>query len=267
MCFTIQARLTRRTVSFSIGDRLAPRTEFGPSFFDFLLFVLSFFLFVSYQSFFSCLHDCTPSQRECFAAVRYPRFSCWVGIFWKLQRPSFPCSIVHPLQQTSRAGFDGSSSITYTLLIMKVRTHETPIRPSSEPRRSFRDHFRQSRCSSQVLRKFSRDVLRKSETEVCEEAHKRAKRFSAIPFPSLYDVVNFANSVYGQAAVTHRFPSDHRSQAPSSGVTCSTWMGDHPGTPVLVGNTWCTTCRHMAKPRPQVGRVCLSSGCNSPRNS
>ena len=59
-------------------------------------------------------------------------------------------------------------------------------------------------------------------------------------------------SVYGQAAVTYRFPSDHRSQAPSSGV--STGMGDHPGTPRAVGNTWCT--RHMAKPRPQVGRVC-----------
>ena len=58
--------------------------------------------------------------------------------------------------------------------------------------------------------------------------------------------------VYGQAAVTYRFPSDHRSQAPSSGV--STWMGDHPGTPRAVGNTWCTG--HMAKPRPQVGRVC-----------
>ena len=58
--------------------------------------------------------------------------------------------------------------------------------------------------------------------------------------------------IYGQAAVTYRFPSDHRSQAPSSGV--STWMGDHPGTPRAVGNTWCT--RHMAKPRPQVGRVC-----------
>ena len=29
---------------------------------------------------------------------------------------------------------------------------------------------------------------------------------------------------------------------------------DHPGTPRAVGNTWCT--RHMAKPRPQVGRVC-----------
>ena len=58
--------------------------------------------------------------------------------------------------------------------------------------------------------------------------------------------------VYGQAAVTYRFPSDHRSQAPSSGV--STWMGDHPGTPRAVGNSWCT--RHMAKPRPQVGRVC-----------
>ena len=56
----------------------------------------------------------------------------------------------------------------------------------------------------------------------------------------------------GQAAVTYRFPSDHRSQAPSSGV--STWMGDHPGTPRAVGNTWCTG--HMAKPRPQVGRVC-----------
>ena len=27
-----------------------------------------------------------------------------------------------------------------------------------------------------------------------------------------------------------------------------------PGTPRAVGNTWCT--RHMAKPRPQVGRVC-----------
>ena len=55
-----------------------------------------------------------------------------------------------------------------------------------------------------------------------------------------------------QAAVTYRFPSDHRGQAPSSGV--STWMGDHPGTPRAVGNIWCT--RHMAKPRPQVGRVC-----------
>ena len=59
-------------------------------------------------------------------------------------------------------------------------------------------------------------------------------------------------TIYGQAAVTYRFPSDHRSQAPSSGV--STWMGDHPGTPRAVGNTWCT--RHLAKPRPQVGRVC-----------
>ena len=62
----------------------------------------------------------------------------------------------------------------------------------------------------------------------------------------------FCKCLYGQAAVTYRFPSDHRSQAPSSGV--STWMGDHPGTPRAVGNTWCT--RHMAKPRPQVGRVC-----------
>ena len=59
-------------------------------------------------------------------------------------------------------------------------------------------------------------------------------------------------AMYGQAAVTYRFPSDYRSQAPSSGV--STWMGDHPGTPRAVGNTWCTW--HMAKPRPQVGRVC-----------
>ena len=60
------------------------------------------------------------------------------------------------------------------------------------------------------------------------------------------------HKVYGQATVTYRFPSNHRSQAPSSGV--STWMGDHPRTPRAVGNTWCT--RHMAKPRPQVGRVC-----------
>ena len=30
----------------------------------------------------------------------------------------------------------------------------------------------------------------------------------------------------------------------------------HPGTPRAVGNTWCT--RHMAKQRPQVGRVCYS---------
>ena len=37
--------------------------------------------------------------------------------------------------------------------------------------------------------------------------------------------------VYGQAAVTYRFPSDHRSQASSSGV--STWMGDHWEHPVL----------------------------------
>ena len=34
--------------------------------------------------------------------------------------------------------------------------------------------------------------------------------------------------------VTYRFPSDHRSQAPSSGV--STWMGDQPGTPRAVCN-------------------------------
>ena len=66
---------------------------------------------------------------------------------------------------------------------------------------------------------------------------------------------------YGQAAVTYRIPSDHRSQAPSSGA--STWMGDHKGTPRAVGNTWCT--RHMAKPRPQVGRVCLSHHQNTPQ--
>ena len=70
------------------------------------------------------------------------------------------------------------------------------------------------------------------------------------PTPRLF-CIRFA-LLYGQAAVTYRFPSDHRSQAPSSGV--STWMGDHPGTPRAVGNTWCTI--HMAKPRPQVGRVC-----------
>ena len=40
--------------------------------------------------------------------------------------------------------------------------------------------------------------------------------------------------LYGQAAVTYRFPLDHRKQAPSSGA--STWMGDHPGTPRAVGN-------------------------------
>ena len=70
-----------------------------------------------------------------------------------------------------------------------------------------------------------------------------------------------SSQFYGQAAVTYRFPSDHRSQAPSSGV--STWMGDHPGTPRAVGNTWCT--RHMAKPRPQVGRVCWSHHKNTPQ--
>ena len=81
----------------------------------------------------------------------------------------------------------------------------------------------------------------------------------------------YPKKVYGQVAVTYRFPSYHRSQAPSSGV--STWMGDHPGTPRAGGNTWCTRLggsgqrkkvffvhypltRHMAKPRPQVGRVC-----------
>ena len=57
-----------------------------------------------------------------------------------------------------------------------------------------------------------------------------------------------------------RFPSDHRSQALSSGV--STWMGDHPGPSLAVGNTWCS--RHMAKPRPQVGRVCWSHHQNTP---
>ena len=62
-------------------------------------------------------------------------------------------------------------------------------------------------------------------------------------------------------AVTYRFPSDHRSQAPSSGV--STWMGDQPGTPRAAGNIWCT--RHMAKPKPQVGRVCLSHHENTPQ--
>ena len=41
--------------------------------------------------------------------------------------------------------------------------------------------------------------------------------------------------VYNQVAVTYRFPSDHRSQAPSSGV--STWMGDQPGTP-CAADTW-----------------------------
>ena len=66
---------------------------------------------------------------------------------------------------------------------------------------------------------------------------------------------------FGQAVVTYRFPSDHRSQAPSSGV--STWMGDHPGTPRAVGNTWCT--RHVAKQRPQVGRVCWSHHQNTPQ--
>ena len=34
-------------------------------------------------------------------------------------------------------------------------------------------------------------------------------------------------------------------------------MGGHPGTPRAIGNTWCT--RQMAKPRPQVGRVCYSA--------
>ena len=67
--------------------------------------------------------------------------------------------------------------------------------------------------------------------------------------------------LYGQAAVTYRFPLDHRSQAPSSGA--STWMGDHPGTPRAVGNTWCT--RHMTKPRPQVGRVCQFHHQNTPQ--
>ena len=71
----------------------------------------------------------------------------------------------------------------------------------------------------------------------------------------------FFAPTYGQAGVTYRFPSDHRSQAPSNGV--STWMGDHPGTPRAVGNTWCT--RHMAKPRPQVGRVCWSHIQNTPQ--
>ena len=66
---------------------------------------------------------------------------------------------------------------------------------------------------------------------------------------------------HNQVAVTYRFPSDHRSQAPSSGV--STWMGDQPGTPRAAGNIWCT--RHMAKPRPQVGRVCQSHHQNTPQ--
>ena len=44
-----------------------------------------------------------------------------------------------------------------------------------------------------------------------------------------YKKYNTFQAVYGQAAVTYRFPLDHRSQAPSSGV--STWMGDHPDTP------------------------------------
>ena len=38
---------------------------------------------------------------------------------------------------------------------------------------------------------------------------------------------------------------------------------NHPGTPRAIGNTWCT--RHMAKPRPQVGRVCLSHHQNTPQ--
>ena len=77
-------------------------------------------------------------------------------------------------------------------------------------------------------------------------------RTSTLGEPAAYNGSSAWFAVYGQAAATYRFPSDHRSQAPSSGV--STWMGDHPGTPRAVGNTWCT--RHMAKPRPQVGRVC-----------
>ena len=40
-------------------------------------------------------------------------------------------------------------------------------------------------------------------------------------------------------------------------------MGDHPGTPRAVGNTWCTG--HMAKPRPQVGRMCWSHHQNTPQ--
>ena len=60
-------------------------------------------------------------------------------------------------------------------------------------------------------------------------------------------------NVYGQVAVIYWFPSDHWSQALSSGV--STWMVDHPGTPRAVGNTWCTG-HTVAKPGPQFGRVC-----------
>ena len=95
--------------------------------------------------------------------------------------------------------------------------------------------------------------------------------FRFAPFASLNDLksnklVTMATrmvsfDVYGQAAVKYRFPSDHRSQGPPSGV--STWMSDHPGTPRAVGKTRCT--RQLATPRPQVGSVRQSHSQNTPQ--
>ena len=50
------------------------------------------------------------------------------------------------------------------------------------------------------------------------------------------DRIYRTKQVFIWAVVTHRFPSDHWCQAPSSGV--STRMGDHAGTPRVVA--WCT---------------------------
>ena len=80
---------------------------------------------------------------------------------------------------------------------------------------------------------------------------------------SLLSPTSCGAGVYGQEAVTFRFLSDHRSHKLSSGFI--TWMGDHLETPRALGNTWCT--RHMAKPRPQVGRVCQSHHQNTPQSN
>ena len=72
-------------------------------------------------------------------------------------------------------------------------------------------------CGCTVLSRCNISVLQKPQDRFCGE--------NQVKLPTIQARLN----VYGQAAVTYRFPSDHRSQAPSSGV--STWMGDHPDTP------------------------------------
>ena len=111
-------------------------------------------------------------------------------------------------------------------------------------------HRQRNMQSSSVLVKIEQNM--RCQIESCKTCTKCAE----LRFEVLLQWKEF----HGKVAVTYRFPSDHRSQALSNGI--SIWMGDHPETPRAVGNTWCT--RHMVKPRPQVGRVCQFHLQNTP---